>query len=60
MSKSNEKRMNNRRDCHNECRSCRFYGGRKRGCLTDSCRRDDVKLDEIANGKIKRERRLKR
>jgi len=40
----------------NKCRYFRYYRG-KRGCKFEHCHYDDEKLEAIAKGRIKRERR---
>ena len=40
-----------------ECRHCKYHKGRKRGCKFSQCRFDEEKLEAIARGRIKRERR---
>ena len=41
-----------------KCRYCRYYRG-KRGCKLEMCCCEDEKLEAIAKGRIKRERRDK-
>ena len=43
-----------------ECRWCKYYQGKKRGCKLETCCFEDEKLDAIANKRIKRERREQR
>ena len=43
-----------------ECRHCRFFQGKKRGCKLETCCCDEEKLEAITKGRIKRERREKR
>jgi hypothetical protein len=39
-----------------ECRLCRHFRGKRRGCALDSCCCDDEKLDAVAKVRIKRKR----
>ena len=41
-------------DC--DCRYCSNYLGKKRGCKLDKCCCEDIKLDAIKNGRIKRKK----
>jgi len=37
-----------------DCRDCRYYQGKKRGCKLDKCCCEDEKLESIASGRVKR------
>jgi hypothetical protein len=39
-----------------ECRYCKFFQGKKRGCSRDKCCCEDEKLEAMAKGRIKRKR----
>ena len=39
-----------------ECRWCKYFQGRKRGCKLDNCCCEDEKLEALAKGRIKRKR----
>ena len=39
-----------------DCKYCLYYKGKVRGCTLTACSCEDIRLDAIANGRIKRER----
>jgi len=41
-------------DC--DCRHCKYYQGRKRGCKLENCCCDDEKLEAISAGRHKRKK----
>jgi|GEM_PF-1909435 len=43
-----------------DCKLCPFYVGKKKGCKLKKCCCEDEKIDAIANGRIKRAKRLGR
>jgi hypothetical protein len=43
-----------------ECKFCPNYLGKKKGCKYSKCQFDEEKQDAVANGRIKREKRIGR
>ena len=39
-----------------DCRFCKFFKSNKRGCILNACCCEDIKLDALAHGRIKRKK----
>ena len=43
-----------------ECKYCLYYKGKKHGCSLTACSCEDIKIDAVVKGRIKRERGIER